>query len=217
MKNTRKVGQFLFGSIAVYLCVAMAHGCGGEGTRSVATSSGSHAMGGSGASTGSSAGGKGGAGGIMNPVGDAVADSGSRLRAKWFMGEDGSKEFAGWYDKQRGEDCWFIGALDAERRCLPIGNANVAYYAEALCQVPLVSDYTNGCNVPKYGLVIDAPSGCKPAGHIHPVGAAFNGPTIWTTSGGSCQGTPNTSPYPLYVTGDEIPASAFVSATIAVD
>src|SRR5437899_3272171 len=47
---------------------------------------------------------------LADPVPDAKADpnsSGSRLKAKRHVGEDGSSEFIGWHDMQRDEDCAF--------------------------------------------------------------------------------------------------------------
>lgn len=62
---------------------------------------------------------------LTDPVPDALADvttSGSRLKAKWIVGADGSKQFRNWYDSQLGHDCYFNPASDGQTRCLPYGN-----------------------------------------------------------------------------------------------
>ena len=73
-------------------------------------------------SAGGSAGGAGGAGG----GGDGTifrGVSGSRLRAVYKLGGDGSREFTTWYDLERDEDCKFATMATnpgPTRRCLPV-------------------------------------------------------------------------------------------------
>lgn len=57
-----------------------------------------------------------------SPVPNAKADptaSGSRLRAKRLQGSDGSKQFVGWFDSERGEDCSVNRTTDGQLRCTP--------------------------------------------------------------------------------------------------
>ena len=59
---------------------------------------------------------------LTNPVADAKADpatSGTRLKAKYYAGADGSRQFVGWHDAQRDEDCYFGAAADGVLRCAP--------------------------------------------------------------------------------------------------
>lgn len=172
--------RLLAGSIAVYLSVASLHACGSSGPAMGSASSGG--AGGSGGSNGAFMGGAGakdGAGGsqattaaqavasgsdgagstgsIMDPVGDAHAnESGSRLKAKWYKGVDGSKQWIGWYDSQRQEECSIARAADGKDRCLPItvfiqptiyNSAPTGYYGDATCATMLV---TIGCMGLKY-------------------------------------------------------------------
>src|SRR5262249_36764419 len=47
----------------------------------------------------------------------AAAVSGSRLRAKYLTTADGARQFVGWYDSQRKEDCSFDVAEDGQMHC----------------------------------------------------------------------------------------------------
>ena len=165
---------------------------------------------------------------IMNPVGDAKADtnvSGSRLKARNYVGSDGSKEWMGWHDIQRNEDCAFTTAADGMMRCLPFpyqATINL-YYTDAGCTQPLAIGY-KGCAT-TYATFSEAVAGsCVYNGtnhlHIYQLGGAFTGLQAFVKSGASCTATPTTSltgTYDLYSVGPEVDPSSFVAATIQVD
>jgi hypothetical protein len=106
------------------------------------------------------------------PIASAMADinsGGSRLKANYYAGSDGSQQFlATFHDTMRNEDCAFSTASDGTIRCLPIaGGASGAtvseysvYYADAACTQPVVavSDCT-GNTTPTYVSVGGAPFG----------------------------------------------------------
>ncbi len=47
-------------------------------------------------------------GAFADPVPVAIAqDPGKRLRARYLVGDDGSRQFLGWHDEERNEDCSF--------------------------------------------------------------------------------------------------------------
>lgn len=82
------------------------------------------------------AGGSGGSGG--DPIIGGV--SGTRLRAVYKLGGDGSREFVAWYDLERDEDCVFRDVRTkplSTRRCLPIAGDLVEdatrNYVDAQC------------------------------------------------------------------------------------
>lgn len=82
------------------------------------------------------AGGAGGTGG--DPIIRGV--SGSRLRAVYKLGGDGSREFVTWYDLERDEDCAFTEVRTtplSTRRCLPMSGDLVVDdsggYVDAQC------------------------------------------------------------------------------------
>jgi hypothetical protein len=149
----RNAIHFLGGSVTVYaLMAACSAGSKGKpGDHAVSTAGAANhgiamASGGVDASgdptAGSSAVATSGMGGIigemMDPVPDAEAESGSRLKAKYYVGADGSKQFAFiWRDTERNEDCSFQRAEDGSLRCLPPAGAAPSYFADAACTQPV--------------------------------------------------------------------------------
>ena len=99
-----EVGKLAVGSVAVSLAAATCSGVADQLT----------GAGGSGTSAGSTSK---SSGVIPNANAD---ESGSRLRANYVEGSDGSKHFLGtFYDTQRGEDCAFAETADGLYLCLP--------------------------------------------------------------------------------------------------
>ena len=79
--------------------------------------------------------------GLVDPVPTAAADSGSRLKATFLLGEDGTKDYqintdttlpkqygAVYWDSQRNEECAFHLAADGVSRCLPVDRTWYSYY-----------------------------------------------------------------------------------------
>ncbi len=206
------------------MTAAMAGGGGAGGPSAVAT--------GSGGASGATAGGTGGTSGtivdsgildaLTDPVPSAFADptDGTRLKATYLIGADGSKAYltSVWYDSQRSEDCSFGVAGDGQTRCLPNGAAG-GLFADSACTQPILSMPT-GCTAPAYALTQSA-QGCSvnPVGtHVFSVGALTNPTGIYVQSGASCfsAGT-GASGFDYYTVGAEIPASSFVAASSGHD
>jgi hypothetical protein len=165
---------------------------------------------------------------ITDPVPSAMADpvqSGTRLKAHYYAGEDGSKQFTlTFYDSQRHEDCSFKIAGDGTIRCLPTTAVVFGYYADAACTQQLAGVLT-GCTPPKYaGAGTASCPGSPDASLVYPLGAAFSGQTMYvqdpSTTPPTCTGTQSfslTISYDLYTFGAEIPPSAFAQATLQTD
>jgi len=242
----RDIGGALVGGFAVYVamaaCTAAEHTPAGSTTASVGPGGGHGGAGGSGGlgglaqagsggQSGSGQGGmaQGGNGGmdagiwdvLTDPVPDASADpvSGSRLKAKYRSGDDGSKAYLPylWYDSQRQEDCQFTAAADGKERCLPtLGAASAYFFSDAACTQLLASDST-GCT-PKYALSYESSCPSVYLAHLYPVGAMVNPPTLYIMSGGSCvsAGSPLFG-YTYFKLGAELPPASFVGSTVQND
>ena len=225
MKPTN-VLQLLAGSIAVYMLMAACSGAGsgGFGTSGDggSTRDGSHGDDGAALVDGS------GVGdalldSIMNPVGDARADvnvSGSRLKARNYVGTDGSKQWMGWHDDQRNEDCAYLTAADGSARCLPVGAyLYPTYFTDPGCSQAIYLA-TKGCMPLPYALSSVATSTCNDYRvHVYPFGPAFTGAQAYYKSGASCSAIPSSSlsaTYDLYSLGTEVDPASFVAATIQV-
>jgi hypothetical protein len=200
-----KTIRLIVGSILVYLSVATLHACSsassssslGTGGHSGSTTSGAGSpagggnptaggKGGTGGTATTSSGatassGKAGSGGIMDPVGDANAEeSGSRLKAKRLVGDDGSKQFVGWYDTSLKVDCQYALMQDGLKHCVPLTSASLALFSDAACTVPLGANTISGC-VPTHAAVqTNAPPKCDGLGpgivyHIYPITTLHTG------------------------------------------
>jgi hypothetical protein len=216
--KTRDAGLFLFGSALVYVAVAA---CTGSADRSAPRPTGAGAATPNG-SSGTSGRDSGLIDAIANPVPTAKADptSGSRLKAEYMIGDDGSKEYVPgvWFDTMRNEVCSFALAGDSQQRCLPQGGGASAF-ADASCTMPIIAVAT-GCTAPGYAVVVDSGTCGQAAGatHVHAVGAAANPTTLYLQSGGQCfQAGTATAGYNYYAVGAEVPAAAFVSASTKHD
>ncbi len=228
-----KTVKIFFSGVAVYLSVASIHACGGTDslpTWATSSASGGGATGAGGApmvST-SSAGtggktGHGGSGGMTNPVADALAESGSRLKAQWLTGDDGSKSFAGFYDSARQEACSFLDMSDGVKHCIPwTGQAfNVdTTFLDASCVTPIAVAAVVPCmSTPKYGYSyydLACPSGPYKF-RIFSIGAKFTLPTVYSKASGSCVGSAPSPSAVYHLLGSEIPPSSFVAAGVTTD
>lgn len=109
--------------------------------------------GGSGGSSGA-AGGNGSGGGIGAQL-DRQALSGTRLKVRYVAGEDGSRQFAGFRDTMRNENCTFALAEDGMTRCLPFDSSLTALqeivYEDSTCNQP-AAVLDRRCQTPKYAV-----------------------------------------------------------------
>ncbi len=220
--RTKDVVKAMAGGAAVY--VAMAACSAGGGGRSAHQGSGGvagllaqqDAAPDSGGSNGSA-----GLGSVIDAMADALTDpvadaaaqsvSGSRLKARYWVGEDGSKQFAGWYDSQREEACSFQDYGDGVPRCRPSSGAFASYFLDSGCTVPLFNVYDTECSTaPKYGTAL---SGCTT--QLYQLAA--NTPSmVYVGKPGACTGTMPPAGY-TYYSGTLVSASVFVAATEQVE
>lgn len=77
-----------------------------------------------------------------------IGASGSRLKARFYAGEDGSQQFVGWYDSQLQKNCTFTPTGDGKLRCVVEGLAGRSgYFADTGCSQPTVV-VSKGCTPP---------------------------------------------------------------------
>lgn len=234
--------HFLGGSVTVYLAMAACsggakHSPGSGSPGPTASQGGANAQNGggtsiAGTSTPSGSGnGQVDTGGTMMAIIDdmldpveeadaAPATSGTRLRARYYAGEDGSRQFMGWRDTTRNEDCSFLKSEDGQLRCLPTATY-ASYYSDAGCSQPLlaVAKATPNCGAvafaaPAYALDV----GTAQCGtmRIWKVGAAVAPGMIYVGSPASCTGTAPLDVYAYYST-THITPTEFVAATEQVE
>lgn len=198
-------------------------GQGGHGLADASTNAG----GSSGDGGGWNAGGSSGEGGgwldaaldaIADPVPDASADDGTkdgtRLKARYYVAEDGARQFAGWYDTQRGEDCAFQIASDGKRRCLPAARVNGGtYYADSACTQPLALGSAGCTGGGGYASVGEYVGACvEYRTRLYPILGPFSGKPYYK-SGGLCVQS-SIEAENLMRLGAEVPPSSFVAANL---
>src|SRR5205085_12166844 len=84
----------------------------------------------------------------VDPAYAVVPLPGSRLAPIFLAGEDESRQFVGWFDKARAENCSFAVAGDGVIRCLPNDVAEARLFADPLCKQRVAA--VPACAMPRY-------------------------------------------------------------------
>jgi hypothetical protein len=140
------------------------------------TASASSGSGGTGAGGGESAGGAGANLGYA---------SGSRIKARRQVGEDGAERFVGFWDSELGFDCSMLKSVDGIVRCLPAPGA--FYFTTDTCSANALAYWNpGGCgNAPTRASRGDGEA-CGQSYFVHQVMSPSTFPALWTQSGGNC-------------------------------
>jgi hypothetical protein len=197
-----RVSSVLLSGLVVYYVMAACSGSGGSG--------GGASSGSSGPPPRSSGDADGSSGVVPNAMADQWYASGSRLKLRYFDGEDGSKQFFDWHDSSRNEDCTIQQHADGSWRCLPASQlvASTGSYYAAGCTAPLAIAFKG--TQPKYAFFPDLNAGYHP--HVLQLGALVTG-TVYVGTPASCTSTTPPAFYDVYATGAELPSTDFVGAT----
>lgn len=202
--------SFLFGSLLVYVGVAMAHGCGSSGPLFGTGGAGGASRGAISAVSGPSA------GSVANPVPDALAESGSRLRVRWRVGDDGARDFVGFYDTLRKEDCFWRLMADDVVRCAPTGWGAGPYFLDNKCAVRVI--YNSPClGAPPYAITND--DSCVIRSRIFAIGQKVPLPATfyYLAANKACVAWIADPAFDFYEIGAEIPPAAFVGSSIVIE
>jgi hypothetical protein len=164
---------------------------------------------------------------LLIPVAEAKAnESGSRLKARWYVGDDGSRQqFLNWHDSELQVDCGFTTGRDGTLRCLPTGGGGSVLstqYADSSCTQPLFSQDPEGCNTaaPAVGLVQHAEGADVCAAHkyrYYTIGAVAVPQVAYIRAGGECVSTALHAGHSYWAAGSEIPLSRFVSGQVVTE
>lgn len=157
------------------------------------------------------------------PGADASQD-GSRLKAVWLVGEDGSRQFSGWRDAQLVLPCEFLRASDDEVRCLPHtpfdNQEGLISYSDPACSVAVAWRPWPFCGDTEYFLELVKPPACGDASgplarrvvrkYLQQVALLE---VYYAQPGGVCQGPSPPYPYPYFTLGQPVTPTTFVAAT----
>jgi len=194
----KSVGRSLVSGLIVYYAMAACSGGGGEGGGGWLSDGG----GVDGAPTTP------GAPVVPNAMADTWYKSGTRLKLRYYQGDDGSRQFMGFYDTQRAEVCSFTKLGNAVV-CLPPASGVGTYWTNSACSGPLVA----------------TPKAVAPEKHainfitleIFEVAALYDGP-IYSGSSASCAATGTGASLlrqsqNFYSVGTKLTAAAFAGAS----
>ncbi len=152
--------------------------------------------------------------------GAGTITEGSRLKAQWRIGDDGSRAFVGWYDTVTNAACAFNIAGDGVERCLPPFQWSYEYelrFLDAACSQALipVGAWCNPFGSPNTFVAISPTSNCAFA--IHAIGPVVQPAKLFQLDGqGQCSSVAPQANYDYHELGAELPAASFVSGTLKV-
>lgn len=141
MKIAHSMKMFA-GSVAVYAAVAAAYACtGNAGSGSAGRGGIADGSGGSSTSVEPSVDTVG-----AGPVSPALADPtpGLRLQSQYRTGDDGSRQWAGWFDTVLGAPCGWMRLSDGKDHCVPGYHALSGMFADSACTRQVAR--LNACN-----------------------------------------------------------------------
>ena len=161
---------------------------------------------------------------LTDPIPDAVADvisdqetegggtSGSRLKARYYEGADGSRlPLLHLYDTELKTACSYRQASDGKWRCLP-PTVIASYFSDAGCTKGLA--VTSPCGGLEYAATTDA---CGAGVRIFELGGEVTQAEVFSAASGECKPLGNpclAGACAMRSVGAELPASRFVSATV---
>lgn len=219
MKSVRIFLSACLVYVIVAACSAMdpayVVGHGGAGGSETATTS---------VSGGAGHGGAAGQGGLMDPVppADAEPTDGSRLKARYWTGDDGSKSYAPgqWYDSQLDLACSPAPVSEREYRCMPVSGISgspLDMYSDAACSQKLRVTWICSGTKARFAMTIatSGPCGTVVSGpHVYTIGAMVPQSTTLYIKGASSCAAFWPAGYDVYTVGAEVPLSTFVGMTL---
>jgi hypothetical protein len=142
--------------------------------------------------------------------------SGSRLVPVFLTAEDESRQFVGWFDRTRGENCSFGLSADGVMRCLPSDSMEARLFVDGLCRQRVVAVTT--CTLPKYLIASEVASSCgsEVRHRVHEPGARVRPVSVFSDASGTCTRVPLDAAAVYVMVGREVSPASFVAAKYAV-
>lgn len=136
--------------------------------------------------------------------------SGERLRARLYMGEDGSREFIRWVDTVLDVDCRFDTASDGRTRCVPYWRESIDGYADDACEEALFKDKFEPCwSHPRNYIRVDDGADAL----AFATGAVYDGTLFRLDGEGNCEEIEREDTDVWMRFGAQLEPSAMVAAT----
>jgi hypothetical protein len=155
---------------------------------------------------------------VADAQGEPFAPSdGSRLKARWMEGPDGTRTFWGWYDTSLRAPCRFGWAADGQIRCLPEGpvlTTTPTEFADAACITRAFVRPFRSCEPPEAHAVLwdYTTDRCRARERIFRVGERIGDNRIFQRITGQCQAVEQPTTSAVFRVGEELPPTTFVKA-----
>jgi len=134
--------------------------------------------------------------------------AGTRLVPVFLTAEDESRQFVGWFDRLRGEDCAFELAADGQVRCLPSEAIEATVFADATCKTRMAS----ACSSARYVIERESACGDRPRFHVFAPGRRFRPTSAFAQTEHGCSRVAPDDAGVYVAVGDEVPPALFVAA-----
>lgn len=158
---------------------------------------------------------------LLVPVKEAQAqESGTRLKARYYSGADGSRQFLNWFDSELGTQCSFADLGDGVLRCVP-PVTGVVHYADSACTQIIYSTINNPCGATQASFLRvpypDSNGACSPQYRYFEPGAQTTPQTLYNRSGTGCVEVNVDAGQTYWFAGAELPITSFVSGQIVTE
>jgi hypothetical protein len=141
--------------------------------------------------------------------------SGSRLVPVFLTAEDESRQFVGWFDRTRNENCSFGLSADGVVRCLPSDAIEARLFVDAACKQRVVALST--CAMPKYFIEPEVAScTAEVRRRVREPGARVRPASVFSEASGTCSRVPLEAGAVYVMVGREVAPSSFVAAKYVV-
>jgi len=136
--------------------------------------------------------------------------AGTRLAPLFLIADDESRQFIGWFDRVRGEDCSFELAADGQVRCLPSEAIEATLFADASCKRRLA--LAPACSSARYVIEREAACGERRRFHVFALGRRLRPASAFLETERGCSRVPLDEMGVYVAVGDEVPPALFVAA-----
>jgi hypothetical protein len=155
-----------------------------------------------------------------NLVPEAKAQSGSRLKARWNVGDDGAKQFVDWQDTELDAECYFATMWDGTLRCLPLAEAaQLMQYSDSGCSVRLFGKLQSECSqsvTARFGVAPTIVCGVAQY-RAFQLGNRVDPTDVYTGTPATCSKTTPAQGYIYFAVAAELPPSRFAAAHVQID
>lgn len=160
--------------------------------------------------------------GLLVPVKEAKAnESGSRLKARYYAGADGSRQFLNWLDSEFDAECYFTDTGDGTLRCIPWASVSTtAHFADSQCKQLLFSLPSAACGTSPTiarALIPNTFGTCAQQYKYYQPGTKTAPVQVYALSGANCISQPVDAKRTYWFAGAELPISSFVSGEIVTE